>query len=280
MTLVARFAVLWVWTLALAGCALHPHIDTRYESDHHDSRVRYLILHYTQLDFERSLEVLTRGRVSSHYLVGLDPPRSYRLVPEHRRAWHAGQSYWRGDTALNSSSIGIEIVNLGPQGDSSTDFMPFPDAQIAEVVRLVRDVARRHGIAPHRILGHSDIAPQRKIDPGPAFPWRRLFEAGLIPWPDEGLVTTQRGEFERHLPDVAWFQAQLGDIGFDVPRHGLLDPETRRVLANFQAKYRPSRFDGEPDAETAALLDVLNRPDGQVLRRADGRLERYRLNSR
>lgn len=262
--------------LTLAGCATQgPRIDTRYASVNHDSRVRYVILHFTQLDFERSLEVLSRGRVSSHYLVSLDPVRSYRLVDEQRRAWHAGQSYWRGDTALNSSSIGIEIVNLGPDGESGVPFMPFPEAQIDEVIRLVRDIARRHKIAPHRILGHSDIAPQRKVDPGPQFPWRRLFEAGLVPWPDETRVAEQRALFERTLPDVAWFQQQLAEYGFEVASHGQLDEATRRVLANFQAKYRPSRYDGEPDAQTAALLATLNQPDGRVMRKADGSLEPY-----
>lgn len=272
----SRLGVVVTLMLMLAGCATPgPHIDTRYESLNHDSRVRYVILHFTQLDFERSLEVLSRGRVSSHYLVSLDPVRSYRLVDEQRRAWHAGQSYWRGDTTLNSSSIGIEIVNLGPDGDPGVPFMPFPDRQIDEVIRLVRDIARRHGVAAHRILGHSDIAPQRKVDPGPQFPWRRLFEAGLVPWPDEVRVAEQRITFEKTLPDIAWFQTQLADYGFEVQRHGQLDESTRRVLANFQAKYRPSRYDGEPDAETAALLATLNQPDGRVIRRADGSIERY-----
>lgn len=288
MTAGDRLVVLVALMAMLPGCVVaprdptqgRPHIDTSYASRNHDSRVRYLILHYTQLDFERSLDVLTRGRVSSHYLVGIDPPRSYRLVPETRRAWHAGQSYWQGDTAVNSSSIGIEIVNLGPDAGSGVDFMPFPETQIDEVIRLVRDVVRRHGIAPHRILGHSDIAPQRKIDPGPKFPWRRLFDAGLIPWPDETQVAVEREKFTRDLPEVAWFQNQLAAHGFEVSRHGLLDEPTRRVLASFQAKYRPADIDGEPDAETAALLEIVNRPNGQVLRRMDGRVEPYTLNSR
>lgn len=288
MTLPRRLVVLAAVVATLSGCAISPrdptlgppHIDTRHSSRNQDSRVRYLILHYTQLDFERSLEVLTQDRVSSHYLVGIDPPRSYRLVPESRRAWHAGQSYWQGDTALNSSSIGIEIVNLGPDAAPGVDFMPFPETQIDEVIRLVRDIARRHDIAPHRILGHSDIAPQRKIDPGPRFPWRRLFDAGLIPWPDGAQVAAQQKQFERNLPDIAWFQTQLAVHGFEVPRHGLLDEPTRRVLANFQAKYRPGDFDGSPDAETAALLEVINRPAGQLLRQRDGRVTPYILNVR
>ncbi len=258
-----------------------PKIDTRHESVNHDSRARYIILHYTQETFERSLEILTRGFVSSHYLVSdTDRPRSYRLVSENRRAWHAGQSSWRGETALNASSIGIEIVNLGPLPDAKGDFYPYPPAQIAEVIRLVRDIAKRHGIPPHRILGHSDIAPQRKIDPGPQFPWRRLFEAGLVPWPDDAQVAEVIPSYETTLPDAAWFQSQLAEYGFEVPRSGEWDAPTRRVLSNFQAKYRPSRYDGEPDAESAAILTVLNRPQGRVMMGADGQVSAYALTAR
>lgn len=280
----ARPVMLALVTLWLGACASSgmrdrtlgpPHIDTRHESANQDSRVRYLVLHYTQLDFPSALETLTHGDVSSHYLVTADPPRSYRLVPEERRAWHAGKSAWRGETALNASSVGIEIVNAGPVDQAAQAFAPYPEAQIDEVIRLVRDVARRHRIAPHRILGHADIAPQRKIDPGPRFPWRRLFEAGLIPWPDESQVLASETAFRGMLPSVAWFQEKLARVGYEVSRSGALDEPTRRVLASFQAKYRPARFDGEPDAQTAALLEVLDRPGGAVLRRRDGSLAPY-----
>lgn len=271
--------------LALTGCVAGggdptsgpPRIDTRYQSVNHDSRARYIILHFTQETFERSLEILTQGRVSSHYLVSdTARPRSYQLVSEDRRAWHAGQSYWRGETALNASSIGIEIVNLGPTPNADGGFYPFPTAQIDEVIRLVRDIANRHAVAPHRILGHSDIAPQRKVDPGPQFPWQRLFDAGLIPWPDAQQVAELVPDYNAKLPDVAWFQSQLASYGFDVPRTGTLDAQTRRVLSNFQTKYRPDRYDGEPDAECAAILTVLNRPEGRVIKQADGSVTIYR----
>lgn len=271
-------------SLALSSCVSGPkdnalslpRIDDRHVSVNHDSRVRYIILHYTQETFERSLEILTRGRVSSHYLVSDDlRPISYRLVDEQRRAWHAGQSSWQGETALNASSIGIEIVNLGPIAGTQGDFRPYPTAQIDEVIRLVRDIAQRHQVAPHRILGHSDIAPQRKIDPGPQFPWRQLFEAGLIPWPDETQVADVLPDFQAALPEAEWFQARLAEYGFDVPRSAEWDAPTRRVLSNFQAKYRPARYDGEPDAETAAILAVLTKIEGRVIRQGDGRLIPY-----
>ena len=265
--------------LLLTGCATGTRIadghriDTRHRAVSQESRVRYLILHFTWEGFADSLKVLTQGKVSSHYLVDDDPPRIYRLVEEDRRAWHAGVSYWAGETMLNSASVGIEIVNLGEREDPA--YAPYPAAQIDVVVALVRDIQRRHGIKPHRILGHNDIAPQRKTDPGPRFPWRRLADEGLIPWPDEAAVTAARPAYDAALPPVAWFQEQLAKIGFEVPRNGELDAETRRVLMAFQMKYRQSDWAGTPDAETAALLEVVNRPGGMWLRGADGQRRPY-----
>jgi N-acetylmuramoyl-L-alanine amidase len=265
--------------LSLAGCAAGPRIDgghridTRHSAVSQESRVRYLILHFTWEGFGDSLKVLTEGKVSSHYLVDIDPPRIYRLVDEDRRAWHAGVSRWGAETMLNSSSIGIEIVNLGDREDPS--YAPYPAAQVDAVVALVRDIQRRHDIKPHRILGHNDIAPQRKTDPGPRFPWRRLADEGLIPWPDEAAVAAARPAHEAQLPTVAWFQEQLEKTGFEVPRTGELDGETRRVLMAFQMKYRQGDWSGAPDAETAALLEVVNRPGGMWLRGADGERRPY-----
>ncbi|WP_199873134.1 N-acetylmuramoyl-L-alanine amidase [Ideonella sp. A 288] len=246
--------------LALAGCSTGLVVDTRHTAQGQDSRVLFVVLHYTDEGFEESLRILTRQQVSSHYLVSDEsPPRIYRLVDEGRRAWHAGDSFWKGHGMLNASSIGIEIVNGGgrPQADGSMRFAPYPDAQIDAVIALVKDIVARHGIAPTRILGHSDIAPQRKIDPGAAFPWKRLAEAGLIPWPDADAVAARQAQHQAKLPDVAWFQQSLGALGYLVPLTGTLDEPTRRVIAAFQMKYRPARFDGQPDAETAALLDVV-----------------------
>jgi N-acetylmuramoyl-L-alanine amidase len=250
----------------LGGCAAPtgvPAIDTRYQAQGQDSRVQFLILHYTDGNFTDSLRTLTEQKVSAHYLVSdATPPIVYRLVDEDRRAWHAGESSWQGQTMLNAASIGIEIVNAGgrPGADGSLTFTPFPDAQIDAVIALAKDIVARHRILPDRVLGHSDIAPQRKVDPGPAFPWRRLAEAGLIPWPDAARVAARRDIYEAALPDVAWFQSQLAGVGYSVPSSGELDAETRRVITAFQMKYRPARYDGEPDAETAALLQVLNQP--------------------
>lgn len=247
--------------MLLAGCVRRLPIDTTYHARSQDSRVQYLILHCTEEDWATSLKLLSEGEYSSHYLVRDQPARIYQLVPESRRAFHAGASSWKGQSTLNAASIGIEIVNRGVNAaPGQAPNPPYSDAQMDAVVALVKDLVRRHGIAPDHILGHSDIAPQRKVDPGPSFPWKRLADEGLIPWPAAGSVTDRRGRFEAALPDVAWFQARLAEVGYETPRTGLLDPATRSVLAAFQMKYRPSRYDGQPDAETAALLDVLLKP--------------------
>ena len=120
-----------------------------------------------------------------------------------------------------------------------------------------KDIVKRHQIRPDRILGHSDIQPQWKPDPGPRFPWQRLADEGLIIWPDAAKVAQREPAFAQQLPDVAWFQERLATHGFKVPRSGVLDKETRNVVAAFQMKYRPERFDGTPDARTAALLAAL-----------------------
>jgi N-acetylmuramoyl-L-alanine amidase len=261
-TIAAAIAVV----LLLGACTSRSlRIDTSHASVAHASRVQFLILHYTVADFERSLDILARqGRVSSHYLVQDDPVKVYRLVDESRLARHAGDSAWAGMSMLNASSIGIEIVNPGytdtPDGRV---YAPYPEAQIEVVIQLAREIVRRHDIRPELVLGHADIAAGRKQDPGPMFPWKRLAEAGLVLWPDEVLVAARYAEYAQvPLPDVAWFQQRLATVGYLVPAHGELDGATRDVISTFQMKYRPADIRGEPDAETAAWLDVASTPGG------------------
>ena len=244
----------------LTGCAT-PYIDKTYTSIGQDSRVQFLILHFTHVDFPTSLKLLTEGEVSSHYLVNNDPPTIYHLVEENRRAYHAGISYWKGATQLNASSIGIEIVNRGyDDTPSGRVWYDYPQAQIDAVIALVKKIVKEHEIKPEHILGHSDIAPGRKVDPGPRFPWKRLADEGLIPWPDASRVAAQKIIFEQQLPDVAWFQQKLSQHGFAVPLNGELDQRTQETVSAFQMKYRQTLFDGIPDAETAALLEVITTP--------------------
>ena len=261
-----RKALLSLIVLLLAGCATGPYIDSTYVAKSQDSRVQFLIIHYTALNAERSLKALAFGGVSSHYLVNDDVERGwptiYGLVDEDRRSYHAGASSWKGSTQLNASSIGIEIVNLGYQDTpSGRVWFDYPPAQIDAVIALVKKIVATHNIRPERVLAHSDIAPQRKHDPGPRFPWKRLADEGLVQWPDARKVAERMPAFEHPFPDMEWFQQNLAQHGFAVPLNGELDEPTRRVIAAFQMKYRPSNFDGMPDAETAAMLDVLNSPD-------------------
>jgi N-acetylmuramoyl-L-alanine amidase len=251
-------ASLAIGAALLAGCTTLP-IDRTYTAASQDSRVRYLILHYTAIDWPTSLRVLTQQAVSSHYLIRDDPPEIYQLVDENRRAYHAGVSFWKGDTALNASSIGIEIVNLGftkgPNGERI--WYDYPPGQQDAVFALVKDIVARHEIPPERVLGHSDIAPTRKQDPGPRFPWKRLGEAGLIVWPDATRVRELIPQYEMELPNVEWFQRRLAQVGYFMPANGQYDELMIDTLAAFQSKYRPANMDGGMDAETAALLETL-----------------------
>lgn len=251
--------------LLLAGCASGPPIDNSFRAVSQGPRVETLVLHYTVLDLPHSLRVLTQQEVSSHYLVAVDPPTIYRLVDEDQRANHAGVSAWQRRQMVNPSSIGIEIVNRGyvdtPQGRVYT---PYPPQQIEAVVALVRDIVKRWGIKPDRVVGHSDIAPGRKQDPGPLFPWKRLADEGLALWFDEARAAALRPAYEQQLPELAWFQKRLAQVGYLVPQagspDGTVDPSTRDVLISFQMRFRPARYDGVPDAETAAILAVLTAP--------------------
>jgi N-acetylmuramoyl-L-alanine amidase len=240
-------------------------IDTRYTSANQDSRALFLVIHYTVADLRESIKVLSEPphEVSAHYLVSDEtPPVIYRLVPEERRAWHSGSSHWRGHQMLNAASIGIEIVHPGfrlrPGG--TREYLPFAAAQIDVLLPLVKDIVKRHGIRPERIVGHSDVLPQWKEDPGPMFPWQRLADEGLIAWPDAQRVAAQRVVFEQALPDVPWFQQMLTRHGFAPQTSGVLDEATRRTVSAFQMRFRPAKFDGAPDAETAAILHVLVTP--------------------
>ncbi len=256
-----KFLALVASLLVLAGCASGPRYDTSHPSANYDSRIQLVVVHYTSASLERSLQLLTHGDVSSHYLIGDDKSATvYKLMDENQRAWHAGESQWQGRTWLNSSSIGIEIVNPGYK-DTPTGrlWYPYSEAQIESLITLLKDISKRNGISPRHIIGHSDIAPLRKLDPGPLFPWKRLAAEGLGLWPNEQAVARQQAIFNSNpLPEIGWFQAQLARLGYDTPQTGELDVATRHVLAAFQMHYRPARFDGSPDAQTAALLLVLN----------------------
>ena len=241
--------------------------DTSIHSKRIDSRVRFLVMHYTQGDEARSLAVLTGDDVSVHYVVPEAPrvengePVVYQLVPESERAWHAGASEWQGTTELNAASIGIENVNVGPiDTPQGRTWQPYPPAQVDAIVKLAKDIVTRYNIPPTRVVAHSDIALQRKTDPGPAFPWKTLYDAGIGAWPDAPAVALHLAGRDPKAPvDVAALEDKLERYGYDTATDGVFDDRARRVIAAFQMHFRPSDYAGNPDAETdaigAALLD-------------------------
>ena len=209
--------------------------------------VSMIVLHYTGMpDAAGALQRLTSpdARVSSHYLVAEDG-QICRLVAEEKRAWHAGRSYWRGITDVNSASVGIEIVNPGHE----FGYRPFPDEQIAAVIPLVAAIKDRHGIGRGNVVGHSDIAPARKRDPGELFPWEALARRRLaLPSPT------------RDLMDPLWtdagFLLALERFGYDVT-------EQQKAVIAFQRRFRPDRIDGIIDGECRAKLLSLLLPRPQ-----------------
>ena len=211
-----------------------------------------IVLHYTGMPTGE--EALARlrdpaSRVSSHYVVEEDG-RVFRLVPEERRAWHAGVSFWKGARDLNTASVGVEIVNPGHE----FGYRPYPDAQIAAVIALVGDIRSRWMVEDGHIVGHADIAPERKEDPGELFPWKRLAEAGHGLWveppPAPGLPLAEGEEGA----GVFALQAGFTRLGYDCAPSGKFDAHTTAVVRAFQRHWVQNRFDGVADGETRARL--------------------------
>jgi N-acetylmuramoyl-L-alanine amidase len=220
------------------------------------TRPNALILHYTGMPTaEAALKLLIdpASEVSAHYFV-FEDGRIVQLVPESARAWHAGKGHWKGDSDLNSASIGIEIANPGHDGGAP----PYPHCQIAATIALARDILSRWKIRRERVLAHSDVAPHRKRDPGEAFPWARLSESGVGHWVRPAPVSG-RPLFrpEEEGPPVRALQAMLALYGYGLELTGVYDRRTRAVVAAFQRHFRPELVDGEADASTVATLKAL-----------------------
>jgi N-acetylmuramoyl-L-alanine amidase len=219
-------------------------------------RPNCLILHYTGMPTgEAALDLLTdpASDVSAHYFIWEDG-RIDQLVPERERAWHAGKAFWKGESDVNSASIGIEIVNPGHDGGSP----PYPDRQIAATIALARDVCSRWTLPPECVLAHSDVAPLRKRDPGEAFPWERLWQGGVGHWvPPAPLSGGALFVHEEEGPPVRALQAMLALYGYGLELSGVYDRRTRAVVTAFQRHFRLERVDGEADASTVATLKAL-----------------------
>ena len=248
-----------------------------YNSVGQNFRQRFIILHYTALDDEYSIKVLTEQEVSAHFLITTrDEESIYNLVPEDKRAWHAGESEWKSSKNLNDSSIGIEIVNLGLNEDilDDTDVgveralknqyrqAPYTEEQIKKIAILVKYLSEKYEIAPENILGHSDVAPQRKLDPGPMFPWKELYDKYNIGmWYDEdekNKIQTEIGA-EFSTLTVTAYQNEFKKFGYAIQITGVYDKQTANVIKAFQLHFRQENFNGALDIETYSILKALNK---------------------
>jgi N-acetylmuramoyl-L-alanine amidase len=211
-----------------------------------------VVLHYTGMP--TGAEALSRLRdpqtkVSAHYLIE-EEGRVFSLVAEERRAWHAGVSFWKGERDINAVSIGIELVNPGHEWG----YRAFPDAQIGALIALLDEVRGRWTIPDARILGHSDVAPERKTDPGELFPWKRLAEAGHGLWLEPPAAPGPALSLGDDGTGVFALQAGLTRLGYDSAPSGTFDEHTRAIVTAFQRHWRPERVDGVADGETRARL--------------------------
>ena len=225
--------------------------------DRNDSRAPDMILlHYTGMpDVEGAIARLcTAGtEVSAHYVV-LEDGRIVQCVPEAKRAWHAGVAYWAGEEDINSCSIGVEIVNRG----HDWGYPEFPLRQIAAVIALCRGIMLRRKVPSHRVLGHSDVAPSRKMDPGEKFPWHSLANSGVGHWVQPtAIVRGQPLKLGTVGDDVLKLQQGLARYGYGVPVSGTYDGTTMQVVTAFQRHFRPLRVDGIADHSTLTTLQAL-----------------------
>jgi len=224
-----------------------PNHDARGDVVAGTPRIDMLVLHYTGM--QSGAAALDRlcdpaAKVSAHYVVEEDGA-VWRLVPEERRAWHAGVSHWLGESGLNLVSIGVEIVNPGHEWG----YRPFPEPQMTSVEALCRDIQARRRIPAHRVVGHSDIAPTRKSDPGELFDWPRLARAGIGLWPPPAPELRSRRGRGVGVVERAAALSDLARIGYQV------EPGNEApALTAFQRRYRPERWDGRLDGETAGRL--------------------------
>ena len=216
-----------------------------------------IVLHYTGMTSGEGALARLRdpeAKVSAHYLVEEDG-RIFSLVAEERRAWHAGVAFWKGARDINARSVGVEIVNPGHE----FGYRPFPQVQVEAVIALLDDIRERWEIDDDRILGHSDVAPDRKADPGELFPWKQLARAGhgyfVEPAPAPGLPLSVGDEG----PGVFVLQAGLTRLGYDCAPSGEFEERTATIVRAFQRHWRPMRVDGVADGETRARLMALLR---------------------
>ncbi len=266
-------------TLPLIGCVATSEpryiIDSQtYQATGKSERIKFIVLHYTVSDNARSIQTLTTGKVSAHYLIlDHDDNKIYNLVPESARAWHAGVGGFAGRTILNDTSIGIEIVNKGIhdayQNALKTElldyhpyehYVEFDAVQIKKVAQLLQDLSVKYDISPKNIVGHSDIAPSRKIDPGAKFPWQQLYQQyGVGAWYDETdkqFFMNQDAFAAATIPEI---KQAFRDYGYPINDSAEWDKASRDVVYAFQLHFRAQQPTGELDLETYSILRALNK---------------------
>lgn len=267
-----RFLPLTLAVVLVSGCTLFPgapapppEYGIRFEamrdlpSPNFEPRpqgvaVDMLVIHYTGMESAEAALARMRdpdAKVSAHYVIDEDGA-VYRLVAESKRAWHAGTASWGGEANINDRSIGIELVNPGAE----FGYRPFPEAQMRGLERLAGGLLKRHPIPARHVLGHSDVAPAYKQDPGELFDWARLGAAGIGLWPEAGDLPRPQGIDKKtdKSPDILETQKLLKSFGYDISVSGEPDAATRMVITAFQRHFHPRGVSGEMDAETFAML--------------------------
>ncbi len=258
------------------------------ESNNYNERVRFLIIHYTTIDYAESIRVLTaKDSVSAHYIIpeSNDPTydgdiKTIQLVDESKRAWHAGVSYWQGQHGLNDQSIGIELVYKAPcakeifeekntqpkfnqlnqhASEQRSCFYPeFDPKQISTLIKLIKKIQKDNPeITAERIIGHADITPNRRTDPGPKFPWHRLYKEGIGAWYETETSEKYWQLFQKYKPSVGLIQAALRAYGYGVIETGILDSATINALTVFQMHFTSWQTDGKANNSTIAPLFAL-----------------------
>ncbi len=239
--------------MRIAGKTVVSHPSPNFDDREEGVPVDMLVLHYTGMTTGASaLARLTESdsKVSAHYLVEEDGT-VFSLVSEKKRAWHAGVAYWRGHTNINARSIGVEIVNPGHE----FGYRPFPEAQMNAVVALCKHIAGTYAINPWNVVGHSDVAPSRKQDPGELFDWQRLAENGVGLWLED--ERDGEGDVMPLGPEEAQLitlQEALGEIGYEIEADGVYGSRTSSVITAFQRHWWPQRVDGRADRETRQAI--------------------------
>ncbi|MDP5214089.1 N-acetylmuramoyl-L-alanine amidase [Pseudoalteromonas tunicata] len=276
-------AMLLPLMLGLSACSQT--VSTQFRSENYNSRIRFLVMHYTTGDWQDSLQALTKGEVSSHYLIpeqgDASYPKShlavYRLVDEQHRAWHAGVSHWQGRSNINDQSIGIELINRAAcahQPQVLTEIAPsasffdnqtfcqypnFDQQQIQLLIELSKDIlARNPDIDPTAVVGHSDIQLGNKQDPGPHFPWYTLYQHGIGAWYEHATASDHwQALLTEGLPTVAQVQCNLQKYGYGIEITGEFDKQTFNTVKAFQLHFLPWQATGEITIKTVAVLFAL-----------------------